>query len=284
VLRISKSASISGDEEKASTNPNSHAATDLPVSYEDSVSKAPYGSEKYFLNDSGASDHQEKTLFLLLQSRIANELRVMFHQLIGMIFYPLTLAVFTPFLYVHSLLVSGGNYLDIRFNDGKAINIPLFCKDLKNCSEFRRDAMLESSVNLLDRDESSVTSTPPGTSFSINNFKGINLMSETALPLADTEGMHNVLSFHGVTCNHSVPSHSLHPSMSGSYVNHHSQNEHIYAHAKSSSSSSSVPVQFINSNISSSRLWNFVEACDPTKSFLDLSLLVDEPVEEVEFF
>lgn len=33
-----------------------------------------------------------------------------------------------------------------------------------------------------------------------------------------------------------------------------------------------------------SRLSNFMEAIDPTKSFLDLSLLLDEPVEEVISF
>lgn len=101
-----------------------------------------------------------------------------------------------------------------------------------------------------------------------NKVKGINLSTQTMLKIADSDTIMNVLhSLDSTTFNLIVA------AAEGSEVN--------------SAASSCVDLEAMKHQMrihSSSRLYSFIEASDPTVSFLDLSLKLDEPVEEVTSF
>jgi hypothetical protein len=142
------------------------------------------------------------------------------------------------------LFYLGGNSVDIRFNEGKSTNVLLYCRDYHHCPEY------ESQNAVLLCKSHDDESLPRKTN--TNKFRGIDLTMQTALVVADFDAVMNQLLYHGGIAFSSYTEAS----------NHNSLNSHR-----------------ISSN--NSRLSNFVELADPTKSFLDLSLMLDEPVEEV---
>lgn len=128
----------------------------------------------------------------------------------------------------------GGSSVDIHFGEGKAVNIPLVCKDLRSCGAISVD---EKAISRYD-----ARLDPRSTSC---KYRGINLINQTILLVADVEVILNQMYFQGG----------------------------LNITGVESATKSSITT--------SSRLSNFLDTIDPTKSFLDLSLILDEPVEEV---
>jgi hypothetical protein len=147
--------------------------------------------------------------------------------------------------------------VDIRFNEGKTANVLLYCKEYRNCSNFisGTSILMENKIDLFGSSDiipRIAGNTSNSLSGNLIKLRGINLAHQTMLVIADFEAIINHLSFRGGI--------SLIESTSG--------NSHLNLNHKAMSSNNS-------------RLSNFIELTDPTKSFLDLSLMLDEPVEEV---
>ena len=112
-------------------------------------------------------------------------------------------------------------------------------------------------------------------------LKGINLNTQTMLKIADSDSIMNILNSLDVTNVMSL----IGSSSEGSGLNA------LEAFGLGSSSESrngsnlqqseEQQQQLTIKQQSNGRLFTFIEAADPTQSFLDLSLLLDEPVEEV---
>jgi hypothetical protein len=212
-----------------------------------------------------------------------------------------------------SVCNAGGHSVNVTFNDVKSANIPLFCKDRAACEESLQMSALRycAGSDLHGAPSSQVssgTAVRPGTgvialrgsgsggkfrqaaspylrsgnlhsalqgntpsrgrnSKDSAKLKGINLNSQTMLKIADTDRIMNIL--------HSLDSSSF-SVLSGLSD---SGGSGLTSAAGSSADLESMRHQL--RALSSSRLQALIEASDPTKSFLDISLLLDEPVEEV---
>lgn len=107
-------------------------------------------------------------------------------------------------------------------------------------------------------------------------IKGINLNTQTMLKIADTDTIMNILysldnTAFGLMGSSSESSNlNLYPELGGSDAHLSAQNVQNVQHH----------LRLLTSN----RLYTVIEAADPTSSFLDLSLALDEPVEEVNNF
>jgi hypothetical protein len=217
-------------------------------------------------------------------------------------------AVLLPFF-----CAAGGHSVNVTFNDVKSANIPLFCKDRPACEEslqmnaFRYCAGGDLHGTASSMLSSSATAVRPGTSVialrgtgsggkfrqatspylrsgnlhsalqgntpsrgrnskDSAKLKGINLNSQTMLKIADTDRIMSIL-------------HSLDSSTFSVLSGMSDGGSGLTSAAGSSADLESMRHQL--RALSSSRLQALIEASDPTKSFLDISLLLDEPVEEV---
>ena len=107
--------------------------------------------------------------------------------------------------------------------------------------------------------------------FGYSKFKGINLHTQTMLPIATADVIISALNF-----------------LDGNKIAHSNNNQQQQINEANigdnevllSQNSSSVAGKYLTN----SRLYAFIEAADPTQSFFDLSLVLDEPVEEVLLF
>lgn len=101
-------------------------------------------------------------------------------------------------------------------------------------------------------------------------IKGINLNTQTMLKIADTDTIMNILysldntAFGLMGSNSESSNLNAHADVGGSdsQLNNHMNAQHLRV-------------------LTSNRLYTVIEAADPTSSFLDISLALDEPVEEV---
>lgn len=118
-----------------------------------------------------------------------------------------------------------------------------------------------------------------------SKFKGIKLRTQTMLPMADVEVIMCVLSvLDGGKINHpgiGDGSSSVHSSKKETDYNGQSSTEKDGDVHVVGGTTQSVGVG--NKQLTKSRLYTFIEAADPTQCFLDLSMMLDEPVEEVRF-
>ena len=105
----------------------------------------------------------------------------------------------------------------------------------------------------------SSTSSPSSGDYNNSKFKGIKLRTQTMLPMADVEVIMGVLSV-----------------LDGGKSNHSSSEDRTDGDTTIQSSGAVG-----NKQLTKSRLYTFIEAADPTQCFLDLSMMLDEPVEEV---
>jgi len=99
-------------------------------------------------------------------------------------------------------------------------------------------------------------------------IKGINLNTQTMLKIADTDTIMNIL-------------YSL-DNTAFNLLNSVSESSNLDLFAESGADAQ-VNAQHHLRVLTSNRLCTVIEAADPTQSFLDLSLALDEPVEEVIF-
>ncbi len=97
-------------------------------------------------------------------------------------------------------------------------------------------------------------------------IKGINLNTQTMLKIADTDTIMNIL-------------YSL-DNTAFNLLNSVSESSNLDLFAESGGDAQ-VNAQHHLRVLTSNRLCTVIEAADPTQSFLDLSLALDEPVEEV---
>lgn len=95
------------------------------------------------------------------------------------------------------------------------------------------------------------------------------------LPMADVEVIMAVLSvLDGGKINHPTGSSIGDGSSSKKEMDHNGQ-------IPSEKDGDGVGGNAGNKQLTKSRLYSFIEAADPTQCFLDLSMMLDEPVEEV---
>ena len=101
-------------------------------------------------------------------------------------------------------------------------------------------------------------------------MKGINLNSQTMLRIADCDTIINIL-------------HTLDTNVF-CLVTANSESSGLNSHTNTATNSATDLVGMKNQirMLTSSRLYAFLDAADPTQSFLDLSMTLDEPVEEVK--
>jgi hypothetical protein len=98
-------------------------------------------------------------------------------------------------------------------------------------------------------------------------MKGINLNTQTMLKIADSDTIMNVL--------HNLDSTTFNVIVTQAEISEANSATNSMADFQSQAIRQQMRIH------SSSRLFNFIDASDPTQSFLDLSLTLDEPVEEV---
>lgn len=121
-------------------------------------------------------------------------------------------------------------------------------------------------------------------------LKGINLSTQTVLIMADTESIIDLL--HSLDRSYAyLRATSSTITISATTTNNNTTiSNNIAGGYNHSSSSSSLPnsmrihqhgVTPLSLRGGNSRLFAFIEAANPTRSFLDLSQALDEPVEEV---
>lgn len=103
-------------------------------------------------------------------------------------------------------------------------------------------------------------------------MKGFNLNTQTMLTIADTDTIMNILQ------SLDSSNFSIMANLSDSSLNMFGGGESA---GDSSSSGDLQSLKHLQQLRNSSRLVSILEAADPTQSFLDLSLTLDEPVEEV---
>lgn len=264
-------------------------------------------------------------------SQLANELRVLYHNIIGKPFLIVSWSqrnFIVHFLIVRCINEIGGHSVNVSFNGVKSVNVPLFCNDRRicedclylksmNCMATGIEALglqhLSPSANLYApsngvsvnlggagagraRQPASPYVRPPAqgqlnsalSNFHNNNaphsarknskdaakIKGFNLNTQTMLTIADTDTIMNILQ--------SVDSSnfSIVASLSDSSL---SMFGGVDFGGEGSSSGDLASLKHQQQLRNSSRLVSILEAADPTQSFLDLSLTLDEPVEEVIF-
>lgn len=124
---------------------------------------------------------------------------------------------------------------------------------------------------------------PSSSDYNNSKFKGIKLRTQTMLPMADVEVIMGVLSvLDGGKINHlAVDSSAAH--------NAKKETDHGSVHSASEDRKDCDAISGTiqsssaggNKQLTKSRLYTFIEAADPTQCFLDLSMMLDEPVEEV---
>lgn len=114
-------------------------------------------------------------------------------------------------------------------------------------------------------------------------IKGINLNTQTMLTIADTDSIINVLQSLDRSSNISTAATTIGSSSNGN------SNNDLQGGGGGGLKQLQQQVDCHNhqhqlKKLSNSRLYTFIDAADPTLSFLDLSLVLDEPVEEVGRF
>lgn len=170
----------------------------------------------------------ELQALFMQQSILANELRLLFHNL------------------------SGGHSANLQFNGTKAINVALACKDRKTCLESRaKQPCLCAADSLFGLTAGPVQLPLPAAdtvaSKTNDKTKGISPSMQTMLALAEPDCIVQILS---MLDGRSMASQHADPGRGPAALKQ-------------------------------SRLYTFLEASDPTKSFLDLSMMLDEPVDEL---
>ena len=201
----------------------------------------------------------------------------------------------------------GGHSVCIAFNGHKALNIPLVCKEVRLCNDSNFISRLNSnsegfsygnnpwgarhrepstyspsqevirgitggasspltgghtlhaiasgnaSVTRGDRANLTSSQTLHSGDYSNGKFRGISLSTQTMLPMSDADTIMSVLCF-----------------LDGSEV------------TQPAPGGGDRKGQLLPSGEEKkSRLYTFIEAADPTLCFIDLSIMLDEPVEEV---
>ena len=208
-------------------------------------------------------------------------------------------------------LFAGGHSLNIGFNGVKPMQVSLFCKDRNHCEDSAALKLQRprpgcqqpptprpvstsslSTVNIsmpgsASRQRHSPYARPMGNLNSALSsqrhgkntkdyakIKGINLNTQTMLKIADTDTIMNIL--------YSVDTSAF------SLGNSVSESSGLNVFPELSQQSQQSELQHNAHHhlrvLTSHRLYTVIDAADPTQSFLDLSLALDEPVEEVKAF
>jgi hypothetical protein len=253
----------------------------------------------------------------MAQSTLANELRSVYHNVAGDVccvaYYVLQKQRLLTRCFCCDI---GGHSLNVTFNGVKSGSTALYCKDRHGCEEsvylsslrycVDSDSLESScgtnggnkaytSINmrgisaggsrsrlLASQRSGNLTAAlgqrqqGPGLTRRLSNgkksrdaakMKGINLNTQTMLKIADSDTIMNVL--------HNLDSTTFNVIVTQAEISEANSATNSMADFQSQAIRQQMRIH------SSSRLFNFIDASDPTQSFLDLSLTLDEPVEEV---
>ena len=150
----------------------------------------------------------------------------------------------------------------------------------------------DSIMNILhsidNRSYSNVATTPHANSNNINtltNIGGVNTSSNNNLSSNNSGNSLASLALAHMNTTDQNKNNSSQPMQRKSLVMQSNNLPTLLANKLSTSqSNTSLAATVMNTTkqqLGNSRLYSFIDAADPTKSFLDLSLILDEPVEEV---
>lgn len=168
---------------------------------------------------------------------------------------------------------TGNKYTTVNLSTIKGSSTSSTVRSRQTSSPYARNSNLNA---VLHGSVTSHSNTPHKTGKNSRGYakmKGINLNSQTMLRIADSDTIINILHTLDTNVFCLVTANSESSGL----------NNHTNSHTNTATNSATDLVGMKNQirMLTSSRLYAFLDAADPTQSFLDLSMTLDEPVEEV---